>query len=218
MAEEQSINRRRSTHWNATHGLSGSPEYSVWCRMKKRCYDEECKDYPNYGGRGIRVCDEWLASFDAFLAHVGPRPTAKHSIDRYPNNDGNYEPGNVRWATRVQQARNMRTNRVIEHGGEKRTMTEWAEVLGIKHETLIYRVRRYGVDEAFALAAPTVTEYRGVRRGADVPWASLTDADVVRIRRDRAAGVSCRVLAEELGVPKYIVERAASRQTYKHVT
>jgi hypothetical protein len=75
--------------------------------MKERCYAPSYRGYHNYGGRGIRICDEWRNSFEAFYAHIGPRPSSEHSLDRI-DNDGNYEPGNVRWATRNEQRGNRR--------------------------------------------------------------------------------------------------------------
>jgi hypothetical protein len=78
--------------------------------MKARCYNPKDTKYPDYGGRGIVMCDEWRNSFEAFLADVGPRPAPGLSIDRI-DNDGNYEPGNVRWATHVVQQSNTRRNR-----------------------------------------------------------------------------------------------------------
>ena len=90
------------------HARAGTPEYRAWKGMKTRCTNDREKGWKNYGGRGIRVCDRWLNSFEAFLADVGPRPSPQHSIDRFPDNDGNYEPGNVRWATRKQQSENRR--------------------------------------------------------------------------------------------------------------
>jgi hypothetical protein len=76
--------------------------------MKQRCYNPNNRNFPNYGGRGITVCAAWRDDFAAFLHDMGPRPSPDHSLDRFPDNDGNYEPGNVRWATPDQQRGNMR--------------------------------------------------------------------------------------------------------------
>jgi hypothetical protein len=123
------------------HGLAGTPEYCTWQRMINRCYLESCKDYKDYGGRGIRVCDEWLNSFSAFLFDMGLRPSPKHSIDRIDNN-GNYERENCRWATNVTQANNRRTNVVIEYNGQKLTAFEWSIITGIDQEQIAKRIGR----------------------------------------------------------------------------
>jgi hypothetical protein len=94
------------THGHARKGKQ-TGTYLSWKEMKKRCANPNQKYWKNYGGRGIRVCDRWLNSFENFLADMGERPEGT-SIDRYPNNDGNYEPGNCRWATRKQQRANRR--------------------------------------------------------------------------------------------------------------
>lgn len=108
-----------------THGGSYTPEFRAWAGMIYRCYNATSNaSFPDYGGRGIRVCDEWRDDFAAFLAHVGPRPSPKHSIDRYPNNDGNYEPGNVRWATREQQIANRRAFQKHTHCIRGHALTE----------------------------------------------------------------------------------------------
>lgn len=89
------------------HGMNRSPEHIAWKVMKQRCYYKPNKEYAYYGGRGIQVCDEWIHNFLAFYNHVGPKPTAKHSLDRI-NNDKDYEPGNIKWSTHSEQMKNRR--------------------------------------------------------------------------------------------------------------
>lgn len=103
-----------------THGATGTPEYKSWLGMIERCENTKHREFKYWGGRGIRVCARWRHSFGNFLQDMGERPPGT-SIDRYPNNDGNYEPGNCRWATVEQQANNKRSNRIIVIGGEKHT-------------------------------------------------------------------------------------------------
>lgn len=91
-------------------------EYQSWESMRKRCRQKTHQKYPMYGGAGITVCERW-DSFPNFLADMGEKPTPKHTIDRYPDNRGNYEPGNCRWATPGQQSRNMKNNVYVEYEG-----------------------------------------------------------------------------------------------------
>ena len=93
---------------NKRHGLRHTPEYTAWAGMKDRCYRRNSKFYFNYGGRGIKVCDRWLHSFESFIADMGSKPSPEHTIDRI-DNDSNYEPNNCRWVTRSVNMSNRRT-------------------------------------------------------------------------------------------------------------
>ena|SRR6185437_8936275 len=131
------------------HGLSHSPEHQAWNHAKMRCYNPRDTGYPFYGARGIIMCERWLHSLENFVADMGLRPSLKHSIDRIDNN-GNYEPGNCRWATDVEQCRNRRSNRVITFNGRTACTAEWADILGINQQIIKDRLRR-GWTEADAL-------------------------------------------------------------------
>lgn len=121
------------------------PEYDIWVQIKDRCYNENNHAYKNYGGRGIAMCEEWRNNFQAFYVSIGPRPTPKHTLDRL-NNEGNYEPGNVKWATRIEQARNTRKNVNLTIDGITRCVADWATVTGTSPQT-IYTRRKAGWDD-----------------------------------------------------------------------
>jgi hypothetical protein len=101
------VDNTRLTHGH-TLGRKRSRVFSIWVGMRRRCNNPNYSRYADYGGRGIRVCDRWNESFEAFLEDMGEPPTPTHSIDRYPDNDGNYEPGNCRWATSAEQHSNKK--------------------------------------------------------------------------------------------------------------
>jgi hypothetical protein len=123
-------------------------EYRIWCAMRERCNSKNHVEYPRYGGRGVLICDRWN-SFENFLADMGERPSAEHSIDRIDVN-GNYEPTNCRWASKSEQARNKRTSVLMTLNGETRHRLEWAERLNLSVNT-IKRRQRMGDDDARAL-------------------------------------------------------------------
>jgi hypothetical protein len=109
--------------------------------MITRCENPNVHNYASYGGRGVRVCSAWRGDFAAFLAHVGRRPSPQHSIDRI-DNDGNYEPGNVRWATTAQQNRNQRDNLFVEVEGRRVLLKDAAETSGVPLTTARRRLSR----------------------------------------------------------------------------
>ncbi len=106
--------------------ISNTTEYNTWVHINQRCHNQNNKDYAGYGGRGIIVCDLWRTSYEAFLMCVGKKPTPEHSIERIDVN-GNYEPGNVCWATVTEQARNKRSNVRVTIDDVTKTVVEWAE-------------------------------------------------------------------------------------------
>jgi hypothetical protein len=117
-----------------THGAINTGSYKTWRSMRGRCNDKNNNEFHRYGGRGIKICDQWN-SFDCFVSDMGERP-AGTSIDRI-NNDGNYEPSNCRWATAKEQSRNKRSNRFIEIDGKRKSLAEWAECNGAAKSTTI---------------------------------------------------------------------------------
>lgn len=141
---------------NHKHGdasqKSRATEYRAWSLIKDRCLNPKAPAFKDYGGRGITVCDEWL-SYPSFLLSVGRRPSAGMTLDRVDNNLG-YIPGNVKWSTKKEQARNRRSSRVLTLEGKSATMAEWVEALSINQGTLSSRINRYGWTVERALSTP----------------------------------------------------------------
>lgn len=131
---------RNLKHGHRYHEDGGtSSTYKTWLRMKRRCENKLDKDYSQYGGRGIIVCDRWRKSFENFLADMGERLEGT-TLDRI-DVDGDYAPSNCRWATAKQQVRNRRNTRLIEHCGRKLSAAAWAEETGIPYLVIKERVR-----------------------------------------------------------------------------
>lgn len=132
--------KRSKPKGNVKHGLRNSVEYSTWVSMKQRCLNPNSENYSNYGGRGITVCEEWKDSFLAFFNYVGPRPEGT-SLDRIEVN-GNYEPGNVRWATEEEQCNNRTNARTITSNGKTQTIAQWSRETGVAFATIHARLKR----------------------------------------------------------------------------
>lgn len=185
------------------------PERNSWRGAIYRCADMED---PNYGGRGIRVCDRWLGDdgFTNFLADMGPRPPGT-SIDRKDVN-GHYEPLNCRWATAEEQARNTRANRNVTIGGVTKTISEWAREKGMSSTGLASRVERMGPDAAFAFAGWDRV------RGARHKRSKLTAEQAERIFRRRLAGERLTAIADDFGVSFALVSKIAKGKSWGHLT
>lgn len=135
---------------NSTHGdtvnYKLSSEYRSWTAMKARCLNPNSAKFPTYGGAGIKICDKWINNYAAFLKDMGRKPTPKHTIDRWPDKNGNYEPDNCRWATPKEQAENRsRCGPVgisITFRWETKTILQWARQFNIPSTTIYYRIKK----------------------------------------------------------------------------
>ena len=145
------------------HRMTRTRTHKSWSEMRQRCMNANKQSYHRYGGRGIKICPEWN-KFEQFYADMGERPVVR-TLDRI-DNDGDYTPENCRWATQSQQVRNTSFNRVIEFNGEKRCMSEWAEIYGLKPATLWRRLNDGDIPpHCFRKARPVNRIYSGRKRG-----------------------------------------------------
>lgn len=152
-----------------------APEYRAWESMKRRCQIQTMHAYADYGGRGIRVCARW-ASYPNFLADMGRRPSAKHSLDRI-DNDGDYTPRNCRWASPIQQLRNRRDRVLIRFRGRRQLLVDWCRELGLHPGTVFARLRAgWSVPRAFTTPVDLIKKAAG-DAGRRSRW---TDADIAR--------------------------------------
>lgn len=164
---QRDVVRARSLTHGHTTGYKAHPLYSSWCNMRSRCRNEADARYSYYGGRGINICEEWFASFAAFLKDMGERPSPHHSVDRIDNN-GDYCPGNCRWADKKTQARNTRANRYYIIRGERVGLAELSERTGL-NETSI-RNRFNNGWPADMLDAPRTKPTEAARRASLARW------------------------------------------------
>ena len=131
--------------------MSKSPERRAWSAMRQRCGNPNNPQYDLYGGRGIKVCARWRESFENFYADMGARPGAKYSLDRIDTN-GDYEPGNCRWATPVEQSNNTNANRILVCHGESHSLAEWSRITGISNSGLRWRLANgWTVEDALSV-------------------------------------------------------------------
>lgn len=128
---------------NLRHGATGTPEWIAWHNIRQRCGNPNAKEYDNYGGRGIKVCDRWQGEtgFENFLVDMGSRPSSRHSIDRFPDQNGDYCPENCRWATAKEQQRNRTNNVLLTYNGKEQCLAAWAEEFRLTRRQLWTRIK-----------------------------------------------------------------------------
>jgi hypothetical protein len=224
---------------NTTHLLTGTRIYRCWAGMHNRCNNPKNQNWVRYGGRGIKVCKEW-DSLDRFLFDMGhPPATGGLSIDRI-DNDGNYEPGNCRWASQAKQNANTCRNRFLEYQGRTQTNLEWAREYDMEPRRLYERLKRgWSMERALTTPCPKKfdegrelqnerakalwkrngTRYRGVESTpAAKPKAEKAKATIVKekvpvteLLELKAAGKGIREIARITGVPKSTVSWQLSR-------
>lgn len=132
--KEQTSNAKKD-HGQSSNGRVTS-EYTTWASIKARCYNKLNKSYKNYGGRGIKVCDRWLENFENFFEDMGVKPTPYHSLDRFPDTNGNYEKINCRWATSYEQSRNTTKNHWIEYDGNRMIIEDWGKFFKVSESAI----------------------------------------------------------------------------------
>lgn len=165
--------------------------------MKTRCYNPKHNRFHVYGGRGIKVCDEWLNDFEAFLDYIGEAPSPDHSIDRI-DNDGDYEPGNVRWATYKAQSNNTSVVRRINYRGKSKTIEEWADTVGMSKSGLQKRLRKKK-DLTEVFEKPLQKQYKITYEGACKSlkeWSQETGIKVDTLRARVKRGLSAEAVLE----------------------
>lgn len=138
------LNREMKLIRSLKHGKTNTAEYRSWAAMKIRCLVPTDEAYKDYGGRGIKICERWLHSFENFFEDMGKRPTMSHTLDRFPNKNGNYEPSNCRWATKKEQAENRRSNKWYDYDGKKMIQKDWARYFNIDVRQFHKRIKRIG--------------------------------------------------------------------------
>lgn len=183
------------------HGLRYSPIYDNWSHMMKRCTNKRYRDYPDWGGRGITICERWM-SFLNFHEDMFPSWRPGLTLERI-NNNGNYEPGNCKWATRKEQSNNTRQNRFVQYAGKSLTVSQWADLRGINRLTLNQRlIRGWTAGEALEF---------GVRHKHD---RKLDMDSAIEIRRRFAAGETQQDIAKDFSVDPSRISKVVSNKVW----
>lgn len=194
-----------------THGMSKDPLYKRWHTIRQRCFNPNTPTYEHYGGRGIKMCDEWNDNFESFYEwSINSGYKKELTLDRIDNN-GNYEPGNCRWTTMKEQTNNRRVNVIVEYAGEKMTLREASRKSGFNHKALETRYRRgYRGDDLFQdLKEHTAGSMNGNSK--------LTENQVKQIKKLLHEGLSQADIARLFEVSRYCIHHIKIGKTWNHV-
>lgn len=146
---DEDLAKRKTTHSHSPRNGKRARVWNIWSYAKTRCFNKNSTAYQNYGAKGITMCEEWKNSFEKFLEDMGECPSDKHSLDRIDNSQG-YFPGNCRWATMKEQARNKTNNRILTFQGTTASLAEWCEKLGVPYNRISGRLSQgWDVERAF---------------------------------------------------------------------
>lgn len=196
----------KTKQWRKNH-----KGYERWRAMIRRCYQKDHHGYKHYGARGIKVCDRWLNSFADFLTDIGPQPSKNHMLDRIDNN-GNYEPCNIRWATFSEQNNNRRNNIIIEYKGRKMSANQWSRETGLHVTRILYRFHK-GYNENDVFSKDTVLQHGEVNGNC-----KLTESQIIEIRNKYIPNVyGMASLANEYSISTGHVWRIINNISWKHV-
>lgn len=144
---------RKVKHGHTSKAANPTPTYTSWYSMIRRCSGKSKDHIEGYFNKNITVCERWTV-FSNFLEDMGLRPSIKHTLDRFPNNTGNYEPGNVRWATQKEQSNNLTTNLLVTYRKRQQTLVKWCEELGLNYFRMRERIFMKGMKPADAFTLP----------------------------------------------------------------
>lgn len=194
-------------HRFVKHGQHGSPEYNAWRSMKERVKPTS-PNHAWYYDKGVTVCEQWTNSFEDFLADVGLKPSPYHSLDRFPDPNGNYEPGNVRWATASEQSLNRRNAQLLTFQGRTQNADTWSRELGINTSVITRRLQK-------GWPVEKVLSKENFSLGGKRATSKLTKQQVVEIRN---GNLSCHLTGLQYGITPSTVNEIRRRLIWKHVS
>lgn len=147
--QKKILNERNTVHGFAKRGEK-SKEYNIWIHIKRRCTNPKTKGFQYWGGAGVKICERWANSFELFFEDMGVCPENCRGIDRFPDRKGNYEPGNCRWATYLEQCNNTSRNIYIIYKGQTNTLSQWSRIINMPYSKLRYRIKEIGLSPELA--------------------------------------------------------------------